>query len=277
MVDLTAAGTRESRLRWFTRPPAIATAFGIGVAGFALALYTLIASRETRELRYSVHPIRTTVLKTGQATGLQVSHRGREIKTDLTAVQIAVWNAGKLSIRPANVLSSIRLRTTPTVPILESSIRFTTRPVVSAQLADSTAASGAIDLGWKILERNDGFIVQVLYAGGTDVVFSIDGIVEGQSQIRSGSIYGADQLTDPQTRAKSLHSTKITETVFLTLFPTVALVAFFFKVRKTVRERARYWKASAFVDSAFAIAFVTATVGLLWALILAPSPPPFPF
>ncbi|MDP2954592.1 MAG: hypothetical protein Q8O76_14915, partial [Chloroflexota bacterium] len=96
----------------------------LAVVGIVFGVFTYWTSQKERELVFTVNPVRTTVVSAGQATELEVLHRGKPVSgSDITAVQIAIWNAGKQSIRPENVLDGISIFTQPPVPILEASIR----------------------------------------------------------------------------------------------------------------------------------------------------------
>ena len=114
---------------------------------------------------------------------LKVLYQDQEVKTDVTAVQVEVWNDGKESIRAENVLESIVIRTTPVVPIIDATIRKTRRALSSIELDRTQFSRGILPLSWRILENSDGAIIQIVYAGSADVKLDIFGTIEGQNKL----------------------------------------------------------------------------------------------
>src|ERR1035438_7385237 len=129
--DNAAAAKRPtSILVWFAAHPIVGFVGTVAsVVGVVLAVVLYLASIRTRELSLYVNPSKTTIVKSGQSSDLHVLYRGTHVSTDVTALQVELWNAGKESIHPEHVLSPIILETTPRVPILEATIRHTSRSV----------------------------------------------------------------------------------------------------------------------------------------------------
>ncbi len=96
----------------------------VGLVGIAVGLYFGLISRRRRELLFSVNPVRTKVVTSGQATDLKVLYRDESLgDIDITAVQLAIWNAGYESIKKGHVRKEIVVTTNPQVRILEASVR----------------------------------------------------------------------------------------------------------------------------------------------------------
>ena len=73
--------------------------FLIGLLGIAIGIYFGLVSRRRRELVFSVNPVRTKVVTSGQATDLKVLYLDEPLgDIDIAAVQLAVWNAGKKAL-----------------------------------------------------------------------------------------------------------------------------------------------------------------------------------
>src|SRR4051812_48789711 len=62
-----------------------------------------------RELVYSVNAVRTPIVQTAKESPVTVSYRGTPVEGNVTAVQIAIWNAGREPIRHEDILSPIIL------------------------------------------------------------------------------------------------------------------------------------------------------------------------
>jgi len=114
---------------------------------------------------------------------LRVLHGDQDIKGDVTAAQVAIWNDGTESIRPENVLSPVCILLHPSVTILEAKVRKVSRGVIGAAVDASRLADGVVPVTWKILEHNDGAIIQLIFAGSTETDVTVDGTVEGQPTV----------------------------------------------------------------------------------------------
>ena len=169
--------------RAFSNPWVSFLTAACSVIAVPLAIYLYLAGTKTRRLTYSVNPVKTVVVKGGEASTLRVLHGDQELKGDVTAAQVAIWNDGKESIRPENVLSLVCVALRPSVPILEAKIRKVSRGVIGAALDGSRLADGVVPVTWKILEHNDGAVVQLIFAGSTQTGTEVEGIVEGQPMV----------------------------------------------------------------------------------------------
>jgi hypothetical protein len=175
---------KTSILVWFAAHPIVGFVGTVAsVLGVVLAVVLYLAAIRTRELSLYVNPSKTTLVKSGQSSDLHVLYRGNDVSTDVTALQVELWNAGKESIRPAHVLSPIVLETTPRVPILEARIRHTSRSVTEIVLDQTHIADGKVTVSWKILEHNDGAVIQFILAAPTETSIRASGALEGQGRV----------------------------------------------------------------------------------------------
>jgi hypothetical protein len=162
----------------------------VGVLGLLVGIVSLFlyfSSRAERELVYAVNPVRTAVVTAGQATELAVLYKDEPLgSVDITAAQVAIWNAGKQGIRKENVLEDVVISTDPPVPILEASIRQCSREVTGFTLVETPEllASGRVPVSWHILEENDGASIQLIYVGKQEVIFHVEGVIEGLRGIK---------------------------------------------------------------------------------------------
>ncbi len=155
------------------------------VLGVLLALHFYRKSRHFRELVYQVDPSKAALVRADQLSRLKTSFDGRVIETDITAAQITLWNRGTSSIRSSDILEPVAICLGERIRILEATVRKTTRDVLGLTLDQSEFETGKIGIYWKILENNDGCTIQIIYSGNSDVRITVEGVIEGQHQIRS--------------------------------------------------------------------------------------------
>jgi hypothetical protein len=118
---------------------------------------------------------------------LRVEFRGEPIVgADVVAVQVAVWNRGRVSIRAEHVLQGAKLVLDGAPKILAASLVRQTRDVVQFEVGqrEEDFRTGRVPVRWRILERGDGVIVQVIYAGAPEIPVHLETIIEGQGQAR---------------------------------------------------------------------------------------------
>lgn len=200
----------------------------VGLIGTAVGVYFGLASRRKRELRFSVNLIRTTVVTSGQATDLKVLYKDEPLgDVDITAVQLAIWNAGKESIEKSDILGEtpVTIITNPAVRILEAIVRNQTRErVVRFTLLDSpdSKAEGRLPISWDILERNDGASIQFIYLGNQNVDVLVEGVVKGLVPIKSTTL--SSRFKSPQEHIRTRQKQVITVSIsFLVLLVTAIL------------------------------------------------------
>lgn len=174
---------QKSILAFFGRPIVGIAGSIASIIGFALSIYFFVASREAPELTYFVHPAKAAVVRTGQTSGLTVQFAGQNLSGDVTATQIAFWNAGRKSIRSASILRPLVIRTGNKAKVLEARVQKSTREVVGLTLDNSRLSSGEVGVRWDILEQNDGCVVQIIYSGDEKVRIEADAVLEGQPEI----------------------------------------------------------------------------------------------
>lgn len=146
-----------------------------------LTILLYFESQHTRDLVFTVDPARTIIARAGRPSELKVEFKGDAIKTDVVGAQVALWNQGKGSIHASDVLTPLEIRLNPPVPILQVSVAKTSRSVIALALGNDADMfrQGRIPVSFRILERDDGGNIQIIYAGPSDVEVSLVGVVEG--------------------------------------------------------------------------------------------------
>lgn len=175
-------GNPPALKRFFSNPLVGIIGSIASVASLLLAVYFYLQSERHRELTYMVYPTKTIVLKAGQTSRLSVTLDNKRFDNDLTAAQIAFWNSGNEPIRRDQVLKPFVIRTSRGVPIIEARLLKKSRDVIDITALRTSA--GEIALSWNILEQNDGGLIQIVFAGGSDTPISASVVVEGQPQIK---------------------------------------------------------------------------------------------
>ena len=130
--------------RFFSNPMVGFVGSIASIIGLGLAVYFYIEARETRELRYFVNPARAVVVHAGQTSRLSVTLDGAPVKRDVSAAQVAFWNEGRATIKPDNILRSLVVKTSPTAPIIEATVRKRSREVVKIDLDRSRLVLGEL-------------------------------------------------------------------------------------------------------------------------------------
>jgi hypothetical protein len=170
-------------LQFFSTHPLIGLIGTLGalasICAFPFTVWPWLAGSKP-ELTYCVNPVQTVIVQTKRTSDVAVTYKGTPVEGNVTAVQIAVWNGGREPIRSEDVLSYIQLRTKGTCKLLDVSIAKTNRSVTGFFLNMTNAAPGIIGMGWRILEKGDGAVIQVVYTSTNEVSFTLDGVVVGQ-------------------------------------------------------------------------------------------------
>ena len=174
---------RSIFLAFFSNPVVGVLGSIASVIGVVLAVYFYINGLQKRQLTYYVHPVKSIVAAANQASRLSIRLDNKPITGSVTAAQIAIWNAGKLPIRPEHVLSPLVLSTGSGCPIIEARIRKKCREVVNIDLDTKKLNKGQLGLTWNILEQNDGGIIEIIFAGPVDTEIQATAVIEGQKAI----------------------------------------------------------------------------------------------
>lgn len=274
---VTESKAKGQATGWLQRVPAnplITIALLIfAVLGIVLAVVIPIvvskASNRERDLVYAVNPVYTRIVTAGQASNLEVRYGGVSLgDANVTAVQIAIWNKGKESIRPENVLENIVIYTDPPSPILGADIRTQSRAVVQFTLPDSSdsLAKGELQVSWRILEQDDGASIQLIFLGSDNVNVLVRGAVEGEKQIQRINIGVTTRLTPEPLLHKDVGLATSLLTMGCLFFGMVAIFV--------IRQRWHFQRVD-YMLGAFGICLI---VSGLW-FLLKPGPiiPPFGF
>jgi hypothetical protein len=178
--DSTASLHFKSKvLQFFSNHPLLGLLGALGSIASIIGLpYTIFTPK--RVLTFAVNSPRTPIVQLARTSNISVAFNGRLVNQDVTAAQVAIWNAGKEPIRSDDVLAPIVLKTGSNAPILEISFALTNNDVTRFWIDATNMANGELRFSWRILEKNDGAVVQVIYAGKPNTPITVEGAVVGQ-------------------------------------------------------------------------------------------------
>jgi hypothetical protein len=219
---------------------------------------------------YRLSPSRSVVVSKAQAGNLRVLHGDREIEADVTAVQLSIWNEGRGVVRADGVLDPLRIVMNPPTKILTASIQKTTRDVTELGLDQASLESGTVPIRFRILEQDDGALVQLVYAGPPSVDISVAGVIEGQRTIEAK---GKPQPMSPWAKV----GVTLVAGFFLVVIPIIAAVDSYRKRSGAplVRVRQMMWEGFLFVAVIGGIFGMVAVVAYLWRVFFGSSMGPF--
>jgi hypothetical protein len=164
-----------------------------------------------RELTYSIQPIRTAIVEVNSQSGIGVTYKGQPVNKDISAAQITVYNAGAEPIRREDIISPIELVVSNGI-IVERSFSAPPLPGTEFQLA-TNLVSGRLALDWKILEKGDKAVIQIVYLGKRDLPIILQGRIVGQVAPKQVILTPVNRKRDAATFILSVASVVIAERV----------------------------------------------------------------
>lgn len=234
----TVSPSKNSFTVFFSNPLVGIIGSLASIIGVLLAVYFYLEGKEYPQLTYYVHPVKAIVVRAGQASRLTASFDNKVIETDITATQIALWNQGKRAIKKDNVLKPIVIHTENNTPILEATIRKSSREVVQLAVNTDELQKGRVLISWNILEHNDGGIIQLTYAGNPNLNIQLDGVIEGQNQIEQLTF--SEKIKSPDEQYTSLRKERrYVGFFFLGMAAVIALTLFIPKLIGLVRKKGK--------------------------------------
>ena len=155
------------------------------VASVVVSAFFWWLSEKTKDLAFAVSPTRPDIVRAGLASDLTVLYKGSEISGSLSVIQIGIWNKGRDPIRqPDDILRAITIKPATGMKVLEAKIVSATREEIKFSIAPAEA-NGDMVLNWRILEKGDGALVQLLVVNAPDDAFTLSGTIVGQGAVDS--------------------------------------------------------------------------------------------
>lgn len=160
------------------------------MGGLAAGYYFHEASIERRIPVFAVAAQHTDIFTAvrGSSTPLRVLRAdGQAVTNDVTAVRWYLWNAGRRSIKSADVLDPLRIALDDLDGrILDFKIVKASRPMIGAALQRAESdPNRVLLLTFRILERDDGVVGEIIYEGNRHKAVTLGGAVEGVAAFTS--------------------------------------------------------------------------------------------
>jgi hypothetical protein len=203
-------------LAWFSNPWVGIAGTIASIVGVLLAIYFYSAGEKKRELIVSNDPP-FSIVKAGETGSIDVIYKGKPITTDVYVCRLYIWNAGAETIHRDNILEPIQIELLPNAPILDATIRKVSRPVAGVVLDTSQMDKGILSVSWKLLEHNDGAVVDVIYASDREGRVQVSGVIEQQPQVRTRAYNISTQEYDRRKPIIAFWATLVMALIILVL------------------------------------------------------------
>ncbi len=149
--------------------------------------YFLYVGNKSREPTFFVDPIRTTILDKTNAADAPLhllTSKGDTITSDVVSVYIYFFNQGKETIKYENVYAPLKVKLDTNSRILDFKIIKSSRKVSGIGVTiDSTGKY--LNITFRALEKDDGFVGQVIFAGDKNSQLFIEGGIDGAKDFKS--------------------------------------------------------------------------------------------
>jgi hypothetical protein len=178
--------SKRDFLAIFARHPWVGlTGWLATIVALALSVVFYYSGKKERSLVYLVNPVRTTIVNGKEASALRVLYNDKEVKGDVGAVTLAIWNDGKQPIHSTDIQRPVTISFSPAQPILEAKLTPSQRDDITRVVLDvSQKEKGTVVIQWNILEHNDGVLLQLISAGNNASALRVTGTIEEQGGIR---------------------------------------------------------------------------------------------
>ncbi len=138
---------------------------------------------EKPKLCYIVHPVKTAVVNKNATSRISVYYDGKVINSNVSIAQIEIWNGGRKPIRNDDILSQPTVCIEDSTSILEAKILKVSRRETGIEIDTLAINKGIVNIGWAILEKNDGAILQLTYKGDIEKKIVASAAVVKQKKI----------------------------------------------------------------------------------------------
>ena len=230
----------------------------IGLIGL---YYRFVGTRVRKPLYAIVHNKLVMDLQSDFPT-VQMLHNGQPIP-NLTATRLAFWNAGRETIRKADVVPAEPLHIVVTDPhtILECAIIQTVRPANEFEIVIAHDQR-SVNITFEYVDRNEGCMVQVLHTATESSDVKFIGRVMGAGpprRVSPGPPIIRSLLSGPR-RARR----RVTIVLFNWLFPAVILVLILIRDKPESPEEFAVWRRLIIITAVLQVGYFWIAAVLSW-------------
>ncbi len=232
MSDSNKTPTR----RIFSRPIFEIIGLISSIIALPLSVYFYVESIQRPDLTISRNPSKLEVINAGTSSKLSVTYNGKQISSDVSIAQLALWNQGKKPIKTEedkDILESIVIHANPEVEILQATVIKTSRNVIQFGIETNQLDQGRVPVKWKVLEQGDGGVIEIIYLGAPDVEFDVDGVILGQKNIeRYSNTLG---FKSPEEEFEVYRAANRRRQLFFLPLSFLSFIGFIFALYKTIK------------------------------------------
>jgi hypothetical protein len=179
---------------------------------------------------------------------------GTPLEKSVHSANHVFWNAGNSPISAQDVLTPVRITVSdPSVELLAVSIARSSRRVVDCKVVRE--GKSVFVLSFRILEQDDGCLINVVYSGSQSAKYSIDGDIVGVRKIEARTETAWDVIKRDEKSSPILRRSL---SVLSTALPWLPALIFSFLLLGT----------SASLRRRYAVLGVVAVTGAAWLLVL---------
>lgn len=163
----------------------ISSVISIGIT-IVFGYYFIYVGERHREPTFYVDPVKTMIIdKTTAADApiqlLKANHD--TITSDVVSAYFYFFNQGQETIKRENIYSPIKVKVDTGAEILYFKIIKSAREVSGINLSQDTV-DNSIAVDFKALEKDDGFVGQVIYEGSLNTKLFVEGGVDGAKEFK---------------------------------------------------------------------------------------------
>jgi hypothetical protein len=143
--------------------------------------YFLYIGNRERKPTFYLDPTRTVILDKQNAANAPLQllkSNGDTISSDVTSVYFYFFNQGTETIKQENIYSPLKIILGNRAEILDFKILKVARNVSGIQLTRDTVEN-ALLIDFKALEKDDGFVGQLIFEGNKNASITLEGGIDG--------------------------------------------------------------------------------------------------
>lgn len=142
--------------------------------------FLYVGIRERRPTFY-VDPTRTVILDKKNAANAPIQllkSNGDTIYSDVTSIYFYFFNQGQETIKHENIYSPLKIVLSDSAEILDYKVLKVARSVSGIEVTQDTIGN-SLDINLKALEKDDGFVGQIIFEGNKNASVGIEGGIDG--------------------------------------------------------------------------------------------------
>jgi hypothetical protein len=162
----------------------------VGLVGVGGSYYFYTLSTKEREPILLEEPFRPLLVEAASIKDSPlrvVNADGSVLEKNISSIRFYFWNAGTEPIKKSDVLKPLQLSlSAPDIQIVDLRILSVSRPeIVAPKISIVQGEQNLMSVEFDILEKDDGFAVQVLYAGSRGAPLELAGTIEGVKKVQT--------------------------------------------------------------------------------------------